>query len=649
MASLIPGYEYDIFISYRQKDNKYDGWVTEFVDNLKKELESMFKYEVSVYFDINPSDYLLESYDVDASLKDKLKCLVFIPIISRTYCDSKSFAWEQEFKAFVEQASHDQFGLKIKLPNGNVASRVLPIRIHDLDPDDIKLCESVLGGVLRGVDFIYKEPGVNRSLSPKDHEEKNLNNTNYRNQINKVALAIKEIISGLKTEPVDLTKEKIQHQESSKEVKREEGKEVQEKPYNQPKRKVLLGGIFIAVLIVIAAIFAYPKIFKQNTLEKLRSSSERISVAVLPFQNLTNDSTLSTYGEIIQFNLTSMLSGFPQELKVKQIESIDNILQSKKVTNYAFIESETANIISRNLETDVYIFGNIARFGDNFRIYAQILNSKTNYVIKSFTTEIASKEEDFNAKLDSLALLVRNFLVISKMEKENSEFNKYTVTGSPEAYKYYILGRNAYYAEKYLNAIEWFKKALNTDSNFYWAMVFLVNSYDAINNYQAAKEYCQVLLSKKDKMNEYQKIYTYFLYAEHFETPYLAIYYLQQLQQIDDQPHIHHSLAWNYYKLNQYDKEIIEFEKELELYNKMKTKPWNYWTYYDLGQAYNKTGNYKKEKELYDKELKNYPLYYFKRKAILALSEKDTISANSYIEKYRLELKKIVDEHTMGL
>jgi len=35
MASLIPGYNYDIFISYRQKDNKHDGWVTEFVDNLR--------------------------------------------------------------------------------------------------------------------------------------------------------------------------------------------------------------------------------------------------------------------------------------------------------------------------------------------------------------------------------------------------------------------------------------------------------------------------------------------------------------------------------------------------------------------------------------------------------------------------------------
>jgi len=40
MASIIPSYEYDIFISYRQKDNKYDGWVTEFVENRKKEIEA---------------------------------------------------------------------------------------------------------------------------------------------------------------------------------------------------------------------------------------------------------------------------------------------------------------------------------------------------------------------------------------------------------------------------------------------------------------------------------------------------------------------------------------------------------------------------------------------------------------------------------
>ena len=141
MSSIIRGFEYDIFISYRQKDNKYDGWVTEFVENLKRELDATFKEEITVYFDINPHDGLLEMHDVTASLKDKVKCLICIPVISLTYCDPKSFAWEYEFKVFIDQAAKDRFGLKMTLPNGNVTNRVLPVRIHDLDPADIKLLE----------------------------------------------------------------------------------------------------------------------------------------------------------------------------------------------------------------------------------------------------------------------------------------------------------------------------------------------------------------------------------------------------------------------------------------------------------------------------------------------------------------------------
>jgi len=201
MPSIVEGYNYDIFISYRQKDNKYDGWVTEFVDSLKSELEATFKEEISVYFDINPHDGLLETHDVDESLKEKLKCLIFIPIISRTYCDPKAFAWEHELKAFVEEASKDEFELKVKLPNGNVASRVLPVIIHDLDVADVKQCEMVLGGMIRGIEFIYKEPGVNKPLAIGDDEKKNLNGTKYRIQINKTANAIKELISGLTREP----------------------------------------------------------------------------------------------------------------------------------------------------------------------------------------------------------------------------------------------------------------------------------------------------------------------------------------------------------------------------------------------------------------------------------------------------------------
>jgi len=235
MSSIIEGYNYDIFISYRQKDNKYDGWVTEFVENLKRELDSMFKEEISAYFDINPSDYLLENYDVDASLKDKLRCLIFIPVISRTYCDPNAFAWQYEFKSFLELASTDEFGLMIKLPNGNIASRVLPVRIHDLDKSDITLFESTIGSFIRPIDFIYKESGVNRQLRAKDDDIiKSPGHALYRDQINKVALAIREIILGMK---LQLDGDKKQDKGTEDKKTKEKQKEITEEPVRIDKEE----------------------------------------------------------------------------------------------------------------------------------------------------------------------------------------------------------------------------------------------------------------------------------------------------------------------------------------------------------------------------------------------------------------------------
>ena len=185
MSGTLPDFEYDIFISYRHNDN-LDGWVTNFIQSLEKELRSTIKEPVSVYFDSNLRDGLHETHDVDDSLKGKLRCLIFIPIISHTYCDPKSFAWQKEFLAFKKLASEDRFGLKIKLQSGNVASRILPVRIHDLDPEDKQLLEAELGGILRSIDFIYKSAGVNRPLTPKEDELRITGQVLYRDQENKV-------------------------------------------------------------------------------------------------------------------------------------------------------------------------------------------------------------------------------------------------------------------------------------------------------------------------------------------------------------------------------------------------------------------------------------------------------------------------------
>lgn len=163
MASKVSGFEYDIFISYRQRDNQYDAWVTNFVADLKKELAATFKESISIYFDENPYDGLSENHDVDLSLRQKVKSLVFMPLISRTYCDPKSFAWKNEFLPFLDLALNDQFGLKVGVANSNVASRVLPVRIHDLRENDLNMLKGALGN-LRAIDFTFKRTGINRPL-----------------------------------------------------------------------------------------------------------------------------------------------------------------------------------------------------------------------------------------------------------------------------------------------------------------------------------------------------------------------------------------------------------------------------------------------------------------------------------------------------
>jgi hypothetical protein len=165
MSSLLSGFEYDIFISYRHKDNKGGHWVTDFVDALKTELEATFKEDITIYFDENPHDGLLETHNVDKSLEGKLKCLIFIPIISQTYCDLKSFAWQHELCAFNKMAKEDQFGRDVKLRNGNVTSRILPIKIHDLNPEDKALFENELGGVIRAIEFIFKVSRSQQALA----------------------------------------------------------------------------------------------------------------------------------------------------------------------------------------------------------------------------------------------------------------------------------------------------------------------------------------------------------------------------------------------------------------------------------------------------------------------------------------------------
>jgi TolB-like protein len=435
MASIVQGYEYDIFISYRQKDNKYDGWVTEFVDNLKRELEATFKEEVSVYFDMNPHDGLLETHDVDASLKEKLKCLVFIPIISQTYCDSKSFAWQHELVEFNRIAKQDLFGRDIRLTGGNVASRILPVKIHDLDIDDKILLENELGGALRGVEFIYKSSGVNRPLKPSDNPDKNLNKTYYRDQINKVANAVKEIITAVK--------KSTRHEG---EVPKENIKTKYKKPKNLKSKIIILSAITLALIVL--GYFYIPKLFNPpEIIEK--------SIAVLPFKLLSNEPDKQYLADGMMEAILLHLQKF-KELRVMSRTSVEQYNGTTK----------TIHVIGQELGVNYLLEGSFQKDGDNVRLIVQLIKASEESHV--WANEYNRNWNNIFPVQSEVAEAIAEELKVGISPEEKKLIEK-TPTIVLAAYESYLQGK--FYLRKFTKnnldlALQYFELAKQKDPEF---------------------------------------------------------------------------------------------------------------------------------------------------------------------------------------
>jgi len=420
------------------------------------------------------------------------------------------------------------------------------------------------------------------------------------------------------------------------EVRKQERTEVQDKPAKTSMRKLLSGGIVTGILMVVVVILAYPKIFKRDRLEDLRSKG-KISVAVMPFQNMTIDTTWNVWQDGIQNLLITSLSN-SEELKVRQIESINGLLQSKSLTNYASITPSLASSISQQLEANIVICGSINKAGSTIRVITTLIDSKTQETFKSFQLECYSSEETVFHIVDSLSVLVNNYLIISKLKKQSIlGLGSLVNTNSPEAYRYYIYGTNAFLKRDYPEAVHWLSQSVAIDSSFSLAVTNLSFAYTYLGQYDQAAKLCLIAYKTIDQMPMLQKIYLNWVHAIYFETPYEEIKYLKQFENFDDQnPVTYYFLGNAYYNVYQYRKAIPEFEKALEIYRKWDSKPMWIYNYILPAIACHITWQYKKEKTLYKKAEHDFPgePLIIKRQAILSFTEKDSISANRYIEEY---------------
>jgi tetratricopeptide (TPR) repeat protein/AraC-like DNA-binding protein len=414
--------------------------------------------------------------------------------------------------------------------------------------------------------------------------------------------------------------------------------ETKVKTSRKQKRQILLLSVLLLAISAVVATYVVrnPDQIKFNGHAK--PGAGRVSLAVFPFRNMTNDSSWNIWQEGVQACLINALSNSGNIL-VRSEESINSIISSKGVTSYASLKPEIAGNISQKLEAGIFIYGNISKAGNTVRLNAELINSGDESVVSSF--HLDGGGEKILQMIDSLSVLINNSVAMSELKKvkpeEIHDYNDYTVK-SPEAYRYFIYGNLAFYRNDFTTAKDWYFQALAKDSTFYKPMARLALTFYNESDYEQGKEWCRKYYKYKDAMNMRDRIAANSLYALFFGTYYDRIKYLKQLLDLDDQnPMTWFNIGDCYYEMMEYEKAIPEFEKALGLFHKFGTTP--YWGafYYELGISYHKTGQYNKEKKLYKKAEKDFPddPGLLDQQVWLELSLGNNDVANSYLEKWR--------------
>lgn len=464
----------DIFISYRHNDNR-NGWVTEFAEALQIELAAAIKTPLSVYFDKNPHDGLLETHQVDESLKHKLRCVIFIPIVSQTYCDTASFAWQHEFLVFNRQAAQDDLGKHVRLLNGNVSSRVIPVRIHDIDPVDVAILEKELGP-LRSIDFVYRTEGVSRPLLASELDAKaNLNHTFYRDQLYKVVRSVKDIVNAVQSP-------------ASAQTLKAQSEETRVAPQSAAQRnRLAIPAAILGALAVVALSWYFlrnPDSTKVATIN---------SIAVLPFSNMSNDPEQEPFCDGTTEQVISSLSRLP-DLRVIARTSV---LQYKNTT-------KSIAEIGRELNVTHVLESSVRKAGNRLRVTAQLIavNDESHLWSEDYDNK---NVEDIFLIQDEVAARIAGSLrkTLRPDERENMKSER---PSSMEAYEHYVRGEYIHdtkfwvtLQDKDFKEAEYeFLQAIALDSTYAPALAGLSNLYDSRSNVGSNGDFA-VYRAKADK------------------------------------------------------------------------------------------------------------------------------------------------------
>ena len=137
------------------------------------------------------------------------------------------------------------------------------------------------------------------------------------------------------------------------------------------------------VIVAMVCILLYPKIFKPDSLRELRDEEGMISLAVLPFDNLTGDSSLYYWQNGISEYLINSL-GNSDQLAVSSSQVVSDVLESaRREVNAASLSPDIARRTASKINATTYITGNFIGKENNTSIMLNLVDTEDGELIWS--------------------------------------------------------------------------------------------------------------------------------------------------------------------------------------------------------------------------------------------------------------------------
>lgn len=407
------------------------------------------------------------------------------------------------------------------------------------------------------------------------------------------------------------------------------------------RRKLRFSDGVIAVLLAVVAILLYPKILGNQDTRVRRKMPEKLSIAVMPFNNMTGDSVYNLWEGGVQNLLITSLSN-SQQLSVRQFETMNSLLNGKDDVNYAGFTSAMAGEMARKVEANTVISGNLHQAGTRFRITANVMNAETEEIYKSYGMD-AEQEDDLFALADSLSFILKDFLEVKSL-KQNQHFDLgFVFTQSPEAYKLYLQGFDCHNQMDYTCAASFYNKALQVDSNFVSAMMQLAYCLGDQRQAQQSKYWAYKAYERMDQLPPEMQLKVQVVKAVADKAPLKQLEYTRQyLDLFPYSSYMVYMEGWINFNLHRWEEAVEGFENSLKLLKKLDQNPWS-WTYILLGGAYHNLESHNREQKVFEEGLELWPdqkptFEYWQ--AICAVSQGDSVRAAHHLEEMRTELEQ---------